>query len=162
MGAFKISMLLRASTAAFVVIFAVACAGSTPEPSRPRRQRTSPREPVETSHQAPRVQGTIDRGVLTAVLDAGFGRFLQGVETEPVLVDGAFQGFRLLRLYPDDPRFTELDLQPGDVIVAVNGEPIERPEQALRIWESLRVASQLLVNYERGGEARQLRFSIEE
>ncbi len=164
MGASKtfVSQALRGVVVMAVTVSVAACGGATPEPSRPRRAHTSPREPVETNYEAPRVEGTIERGILIAVLDAGFGRFLQGVETEPVIAGGEFQGFRLLRLYPDDARFAALDLSPGDVIKRINGEVIERPEQALRVWESLRVASQLLVDYERDGEARQLRFSIED
>ena len=94
------------------------------------------------------------------VLDGGLGRFLQGVVTEPELADGRFVGFRLVSLYPDDERMRAVDLVPGDVITSVNGQSIERPEQALRVWSSLRVASELLVDYRREGEERQLRFAI--
>ncbi|MEM9192913.1 MAG: hypothetical protein AAGF12_27305 [Myxococcota bacterium] len=105
-------------------------------------------------------QGEIGRSDLTVVLDAGLGRFLQGVETEPHVDGGRFVGFRVLSFYPEEPRFEGLDLEPGDVIRRVNGQSIERPEQALRVWNGLRVASELLIEYQRGEEERELRFEI--
>ncbi len=94
------------------------------------------------------------------MLERGLGRFLQGVETEPFRENGRFVGFRLVTFYPDDPGLSSLDLHAGDVVLRVNGQPIERPEQASRVWDSLRVASELVVEYRRGDEPRELRFTI--
>jgi type II secretory pathway component PulC len=44
--------------------------------------------------------------------------------------------------------------------VRVNGQPIERPEQAVRVWNSLHVASELMIEYLREGESRHVRFEI--
>jgi type II secretory pathway component PulC len=106
------------------------------------------------------VHGAIRRAELVTVLDAGLGRFLQGVQTEASLDDGRFVGFRLVSIYPDDPRFRSIDLKPGDVVVRVNGQSVERPEQAFQVWDGLRVASQLLIEYLRAGERREIRFDI--
>lgn len=119
----------------------------------------------ETPTEAPApvervVSGEIARADLVPILDAGFGRFLQGVDTEPHLSDGAFVGFRLRSLYPADERFQRIDLTSGDTIIAVNGQSIERPEHALQVWNSLRVASELMVEYLREGERREIRFAI--
>ena len=40
-------------------------------------------------------------------------------------------------------------MKPGDVVTAVNGFSIERPEQAQQAFLSLAVASELRVDYER-------------
>ena len=146
--------------------FVVACGGGAAESGTTGRAEVTPRpeEPAEEEPPPPppSVEGEIARTELTVVLDAGLGRFLQGVVTEPELEDGRFVGFRLISLYPEDERMRSVDLAPGDVITRVNGQPIERPEQALRVWSSLRVASELLVDYRREGEERQLRFAIVE
>ena len=42
----------------------------------------------------------------------------------------------------------------------INGKPIERPEQAIAVWEELRTASDLVVDYERNGEEHALQFAI--
>lgn len=110
--------------------------------------------------EGPATDGRIERAALLPVLDAGLGRFLQGVQTEPVLEDGHFVGFRLLSLWPDDPRFAHAGLAKGDVIVRVNGQSIEHPDDAQQVWGGLRVASELYIEYLRDGEPRELRFAI--
>ncbi len=140
------------------VLGSVGCA-STPEPREEARVEPAEAEPAAV-YVSPTTQGTIARADLLPVLDAGFGAFLGGVGTEPDLQEGQFVGFRITRLYPEDVRFTSLDLKPGDTVVAVNARPIERPEQALQTWNELRVASAIVVDYLRDGEPRQLRFEI--
>jgi type II secretory pathway component PulC len=135
-----------------------ACGGSTSSPA-PTTSAPEP-EPVRETYASPATEGTIARAELLPILDGGFGRFLQGVVTEPHLEGETFVGFRLTSLYPDDPRFASLDLRPGDTVVRVNASPIERPEQALAVWNGLRVASELVVEYRRGDETRELRFAI--
>lgn len=132
--------------------------GPPPEPQpQPESQQAQVEEPPPPSLER---DGQIQRAVLEPVLEGGLGRFLQGVETEPAVEEGHFVGFRLVSLYPEDERMQAVDLQPGDVITGVNGQPIERPEQALRVWNGLRVASELLIEYQRDGESRELRFEI--
>jgi len=50
----------------------------------------------------------------------------------------------------------------GDVVTAVNGFSIERPEQALSVFDSLQVASELRVAYERDGQPREIVYAIAE
>ncbi len=116
----------------------------------------------DVNYEPPTTAGAIARSDLLLVLDAGLGRFLQGVQTEPDLRDNQFVGFRIRSLYPDDPRFTSLALQPGDTVTRVNGQSIERPEYAMRVWNELRVASQLLVEYVHEEERHELRFEIQD
>jgi S1-C subfamily serine protease len=134
---------------------ALGCGGGAPAPEAPVAEQAPPEPPPP-----PPVRGDIDRADLLPILDAGLGRFLQGVEIAPHLEDGRFVGFRLVSLWPQDPRFQGIDLGPGDVVVRVNGQPIERPEQAQQVWNSLRVASALLIEYLRDGEPHELRFAI--
>lgn len=143
-----------------VISLALGCGGSSPPaetappaPAEQARPAASPAATVEAD-------GAIARAELDPVLEAGLGRFLQGVETEPALEDGRFVGFRILSLYPEDERLAAVDLKPGDVVLRVNGQPIERPEQALQVWNGLRVASELWIEYRRGDETRELRFQI--
>ena len=152
-----------------MLLFLFACGSSQSPPAESAEGRDAPTagdeaatttsEPTDTD-VAVGGSGQIHRVQLGVVLDAGLGRFLQGVETEPALTDGRFVGFRLLSLYPDDPRMAGVGLERGDVITRVNGQPIERPEQALRVWDGLRVASELVIEYRRGEEQRELRFAI--
>jgi S1-C subfamily serine protease len=137
----------------------VGCGGEPAEEPTASAPETSGAETVQIVG-TPRPTGALSRSNVVAIVDLGLGRFLQGVDTEPVVVDRRFIGFRLLRLYPDDPRFASVDLRAGDVVTRVNGQSIERPEQALQMWNGLRIASELAVDYLRDGEPRQLRLAI--
>lgn len=94
------------------------------------------------------------------VLDRGIPWFLRQIDTEPALEQGRFVGFRLLAFFADDARFRGVDLGPGDVVVRVNGLPVERPEHAYRVWQELRVASEIRVEYLRDGQPRELEYTI--
>lgn len=158
-------------TAAGILLITLAygCGGAA---SAAPAQRTTPARraavapaPAASAAAAPTTPvstGRIARADLEPVLAAGLGRFLQGVDTEPDLEAGHFVGFRLRSLYPRDPRFAGIDLVAGDTIVRVNGQSIERPEQALQVWNGLRVASELMIEYLRRGQRKELRFTIED
>ena len=131
-----------------------ACGAAAPPPERPRAERrVDPNPPVVST------PSTIQRAALDAVLGRGLGAFLSKVAVEPELAEGRFVGFRVTELH-DAELFGAVDLQPGDTVVAVNGQAIERPEQAFEAWSSLRVASELTVDVLRAGQPRQLRFPI--
>ena len=115
----------------------------------------------ESSLGYPRVtSGVISRTDLMPVLDAGLGRYLQNVETQPEFHQGVFVGFRIVSLFPGELTYASLDLRPGDTVTRVNGRSIERPEQAVAVWEALRTASNLVVHYQRGEEEHALHFRI--
>ncbi|MBW1876149.1 MAG: serine protease [Deltaproteobacteria bacterium] len=125
----------------------------------PPTDEPKPESSLEQSY--PRVStGVISRDELLPVLDGGLGRFLQNVETEPAFHKGSFVGFRIVSLFPGEPAFASLDLRPGDTVTRINGKSIERPEQAAAVWEDLRTASNLVVDYRRGAEEHALRFTI--
>ena len=91
----------------------------------------------------------------------GLPELFQRIEfdDQPVRVAGKFHGFRVTALH--DPSFwAGVDLAPGDVITAVNGLPIERPEMAQTAFESLDVASELHVSCERDGQPHDLVYTI--
>lgn len=128
-------------------------------PAEQKAEDTEPESNLDRPYE--RVStGVIARTELLPVLDEGLGRFLQNVQTEPSFHKGAFVGFRIVSLFPGEPAFASLDLRPGDTVTRINGKPIERPEQAIAVWEELRTASDLVVDYRRDGEAHALRFAI--
>jgi hypothetical protein len=132
---------------------------NAPMEGAPPAEEQKPESSLEQSY--PRVStGAISRDELLPVLDGGLGRFLQNVETEPAFHKGSFVGFRIVSLFPGEPAFASLDLRPGDTVTRINGKPIERPEQAAAVWEDLRTASNLVVDYRREGEVHALRFAI--
>ncbi len=155
---------VRLTLEILLVLSFSACGSSAPV----QRTASAPVRPVAAAPApAPIARaGSITRAELDAIVDGGLGRFLQAVEFEPMVDDGHFVGHRVIEVR--DPRLAGVDLRTGDTIVRVNGQPIERPEQALRVFEGLRVASELVIEYlrpaEQAGpaESRELRFAIVE
>jgi len=131
---------------------------STIAPAQPKLWKDLPEAPP-----GPGVRGaTIQRTQLQATLDAGPGAFLRGFEVAAELDDGQrFHGWRLVQVLPGEHRFAGLDLVPGDVLVAVNGRSISRPDQLEALWTSLRTTDEIVLDLERSGSRFALRFTIE-
>lgn len=92
-------------------------------------------------------------------MEAGLGRFLQKVDVEPSFANGRFQGFRIVELRPGS-FWQSVDLRPGDVVLSLNGLPIERDKQAYDAFQTLRTAKELRVEYLRDGRPRSLVYPI--
>ena len=97
-----------------------------------------------------------------ATLSRGLGDFLTRLELEPSLTGGKFRGWRIAKLRAGNPLWDGVNLAAGDVVLAVNGRPIERPEQALAAFQSLAVAPELRVAYERDGARREIVYPIDD
>lgn len=134
------------------------CGGASAPPTAPTRSSTASAPPAAASVEPER---TLSSSAVRSVVAQGLGAFLQHVELDdkPVFVGGKFRGFRIKALR-DAAFWSGVDLKPGDVVTRVNGLPIERPEQALRAFESLQSSRELRVSYERGGEPRELSYPI--
>jgi hypothetical protein len=148
--------------AIFTAGWLLACGGSTPPPSSGRLSKTAPSvaaAPVEPGPRAWVARASVDRA-----LKAGLGRVLANADVDAQL-DGArrFVGWRIVVLHdePDD-MWKGVDLRVGDVVTAVNGFPLERPQQADRAFQSLRVSSEIRVSLLREGRPMELRIAIVE
>ncbi len=119
---------------------------------------TQPKTPVAANAPAKKAavpKGSVSRGDLLATVDAGLGRFLQRVDVAPSLDAGQFRGFRIVALRPPG-YWQNVDLQPGNVVTAVNGMPIETEMQAYDAFQALKSADAIRVSYLRGGQAHTL------
>lgn len=105
--------------------------------------------------------GTIERARLVAVLDAGPGTFLRQLELVPKLTGDRFIGWQLVQLVDRQSPLLDLDLLPGDVLLAINGKPISRPDQLQAIWDSLRTANEVTASLWRGDSQLTIAFAIE-
>jgi hypothetical protein len=102
----------------------------------------------------------VSRSALIRTLDAGLGAWLSGVEIEPKVERGRFQGWLIQAVYPGDPCWNDIDLRAGDVVVKVNRRPIHSPDEAQAVWTALRGAREIVVDFRRDGKARTLRFPV--
>jgi type II secretory pathway component PulC len=84
----------------------------------------------------------LTRALVEQTVSQGLGTFLSRVSVSPVLRDAQFVGFRLESAEDLDAwRAAGADLRVGDVIQRINGQTIERPEQALWAFDQLRIAA---------------------
>ncbi len=135
-----------------------ACGGTNAAP--PETPLISIEEERRSAEPPPDAVPTfLEREDVNRTVDAGLGRFLQSVSIEASLVDGRFRGFRIVEVRPADA-WRGVDLRVGDVVTAINGKPIERPEQAYEVFTSLKQADRLVVSYLRAGSARELVLPI--
>ena len=105
--------------------------------------------------------GTIERARLVAVLDAGPASFLRQLEVAPRLSGNQFVGWQLVQLLDRTGPLGDVDLVPGDILLAVNGKPVARPEHLQALWDSLRTANDVTAQLWRGEHKLELRFTIE-
>jgi type II secretory pathway component PulC len=104
--------------------------------------------------------GAIPRSALKAELANGIGRFFQQVRPEPVVSRGRFVGWRIVALFPNRPDVKVQGVKAGDIVLRVNGESIERPEDFKALWDTLGDATQIVVDIQRGDETTSVRYTI--
>jgi hypothetical protein len=137
----------------------MACGPSYP----PSEYPPAPPPKVDAAGRAlvPAPPGSLWRHDVNDAIDRGLGYFLQRVDVEPEFADDKFLGFRITQLHPL-AWWQGVDLQPGDIVLSVNGMPIERATEAHAAFESLRTAKELRVAYQRNGQKRELKYAIVE
>jgi type II secretory pathway component PulC len=156
---------MRSLAPVALVVALGACSGSRPLPPAPGTEPVAP--PAGAPRSTASVAGdrdpdhTLMRAAVRAAVAQGLGVFLQRVELDgrPVMAGTTFLGFRIAALR-DASFWRGVDLRPGDVIRSVNGSPIERPEQAQTVFESLPEANELRVAYDRDGQPREIVYAI--
>lgn len=150
-------MLKSARLAGFLVF--VACGGNAeaPDPQLPRSPQVA--APTTTAAVGERIT-QLKRSEVRAAIGRGVGWFLRNFELDewPAMTNGKFRGWRIKSVNPE----LIIDVMPGDVILRVNGMPIEHPEEADAALRSLEKASSLKVEMERNGQPRTLELPIVE
>jgi S1-C subfamily serine protease len=156
------------------LLFVAACAPKVnPSPSfdddlGPPQRAAAPAAPVAVE-QAPRPEappgkglrsGTITRARLLGVLDGGPGAFLRTLEVAPHMDGDRFVGWQLVQLLDRTGPLVDVDVVPGDILLAVNGKPLARPDQLQIVWDSLRTATSVNAELWRGDKKVSLQFAI--
>jgi len=143
-----------------VVVLGLALSGCGGEPP-PAAVTPVAKRPPPPAATATAPDHKVPRSAVREVVAQGLGSFLQYVELsdQPVFVAGKFHGFRIANLR-GTAFWQGVDLKPGDVVVSLNGFPIEHPEQAATAFESLDVASEIHVGIERDGQPHDLVYAI--
>lgn len=124
-------------------------AATAPNPADPTRE--------------PRPEGVIYRSELARATHGGRPGYLLGqLQPEPYRPRGSREGWVITTVFPKDPDLCMpgCDLFPGDVLLTVNGSPLERPEQLSALMEKLATADKLDVRLVRDGKLHERSYAI--
>ncbi len=112
---------------------------------------------------APRVAGQAQGGAANASLADSVRQMLAQnpqaggdlLRPQPVFAGGSLRGYRV---YPGRNRaqFSGLGLQPGDLVMAVNGAALDDPNRGLEILRGVGQGSAVTLTIERGGQQQQI------
>jgi general secretion pathway protein C len=81
--------------------------------------------------------------------------FAEIVRPQPVFANGVQRGYRV---YPGRNRqqFAKLGLQPGDLVLAINGASLDDPQRGMEIFNSMGTSDRVNVTIERNGQSQEL------
>lgn len=142
----------------FVLMFSFACGSSSSNSESTTADKSATSAPAKVAAKPHVIAGQIDRKQLSTIVDAGLGRMLQFVKLAPVMEGKTFLGFRIEEM--PQHASTTLGLRQGDIIMRVNGSPISKPTEAFQVWNSLRVVSEVNIEYLREASKHEARIAI--
>lgn len=92
---------------------------------------------------------------LRRIAETNPGAFTEIIRPQPVFANGVQRGYRV---YPGRNRqqFAKLGLQPGDLVVAINGTPLDDPQRGMEIFNTLGSSDRVNVTVERNGQSQDL------
>lgn len=134
-----------------------------PAQATPSFQRGFPgRSPFRMAHSDVHPVGknnyVIDRSAVQRNLQ-NLGQLFTQMRAIPNLAGGQTDGFRLSEIQGGS-LFQQMGLQNGDVVTSINGQPLNDPTQAIALFNTLRDASNISMEVERGGAPVSLTYNI--
>jgi general secretion pathway protein C len=78
----------------------------------------------------------------------------------PQVKDGAIEGFKFVTIRQNSA-FKKLGFSQGDVITAVNGNPLSSPAEAIKLFNVLKNAKRFQVQLTRGGQASSMNYQVD-
>ena len=87
------------------------------------------------------------------------GSVAEIMRPQPVFANGQQRGYRV---YPGRNRaqFARLGLRPGDLIMSINGTPLDDPQRGMEIFRSIGSSDQVRVTVERNGKPEELTLNM--
>lgn len=110
-------------------------------------------QPIATGFNNPELQAQRDEIMAEPM------KFFDYVRVTPVQRDGQLAGYRLMP-GKDAAMFQQLGFQQGDLAIEINGVPLNDIQQAARIINDMREATEAAIKIERDGEIRDILVSL--
>lgn len=92
---------------------------------------------------------------LRRIAESNPSAFAEVVRPQPVFANGVQRGYRV---YPGRNRqmFARLGLQPGDLVLTINGTPLDDPQRGMEIFNTMGSSDRVTVTVERNGQSQDL------
>ena len=87
-------------------------------------------------------------------------RLMDMMRAMPVMQNGKLSGYRVFPVGNSDA-FGKLGLEPGDVVTAVNGIPLDNPAQSLQVLNNIRTSDQVSITFIRNGQQQTRILSLQ-
>ena len=103
----------------------------------------------------PRPQTSQFQENLRRIAETNPSAFAEIIRPQPVFANGVQRGYRV---YPGRNRqqFARLGLQPGDLVLAVNGTPLDDPQRGIEIFNTIGSSDRVTVTVERNGQSQDI------
>ncbi len=110
---------------------------------------------TRTAVAAPRPGGSQFADNLRRIAETNPTAFAEIVRPQPVFANGVQRGYRV---YPGRNRqqFAKLGLQPGDLVLSINGTPLDDPQRGMEIFNTIGTSDRVQVTVERNGQSQEL------
>ena len=110
---------------------------------------------TRTAATPPRPGGGQFADNLRRIAETNPTAFAEIVRPQPVFANGVQRGYRV---YPGRNRqqFAKLGLQPGDLVLSINGTPLDDPQRGMEIFNTIGTSDRVQVTVERNGQSQEL------
>jgi general secretion pathway protein C len=130
----------------------MAARGRSPRIPYPMPQAQPPSEGEETQSI------TLQRSMIEESFN-DMNKLMTEIAITPNMEDGQANGLSLNRISPNSV-FRRMGLRNGDVLLGVNGQPIQSTEDAMRLYEGLKSSDNLQLQLKRRGQERTIDYNL--
>jgi general secretion pathway protein C len=125
----------------------------------PRLLAGGARLPVRTGPVTARSSDAVDN--VRRMVQQDPGLLDQVMRTVPSY-DNAAGKLRGFRAYPGRNRniFNKLGLKPGDLVTAINGQPLDDPQHSQEVFNTIQSSNTVTVSVERGGQKQDITLNV--
>jgi general secretion pathway protein C len=129
-------------------------------PTMASRGRQQIEHPMDPPHMPPDGEQriTLQRTMLEESL-SDINKLMTEIAIGPNMEDGEAAGLSLNRIAPNSI-FRRMGLRNGDVLLGINGQPIQSVEDALQMYESLKSSDEVQLQLKRQGHERTILYNI--
>ncbi|HSN81688.1 MAG TPA: type II secretion system protein GspC [Polyangiales bacterium] len=128
-------------------------------PSVDRNAGLSDEEIAEGIEKVNDTNYNLSRTMLNKVLDNA-GRLIGIAAVSPKIENGQSVGLEIRGIRPDT-LLTKLGLENGDILEAVNGQPLGSPDAALGAYTTLRTADKFNLSIRRNGQSMMMNYNLQ-